>query len=58
MNDFSIAIDSHLFIFPAVLAQMTLHEPGLGMAGIDCQNAIQKYLGNVPAFFGDCTCCV
>lgn len=58
MNDFSIAIDSHLFILSAMLAQMTFHEPGLGVPGIDSQNSVQKYLRNVPAFFGNCTCSV
>lgn len=56
MNDFPITIDSHLFIFLAVLAQVTLHEPGLGVPGIDSQNSIQKDFGYVPTFFGDCTC--
>jgi hypothetical protein len=58
MNDFPITIDSRLFIFPAVLAQMALHEPGLGVPGIDSQNAIQKDFGYVPTFFRDCTCSV
>ncbi len=55
MNDFSIAIDSHLFIFPAMLTQMTLHKPGFSMLGIDGQNTIEKNFGDVPAFFGYCT---
>ena len=38
-----------------MVAQMTFHEPGLGVPRIDGQDAIQKYLGHIPAFFGNCT---
>jgi len=55
IEDFPITIYGCLFIFPAVLAQMTLHEPGLGVPRIYCQDAIEKDLGNIPPFFGDCS---
>ena len=48
---FAVTVDRSLFIFTTMMPQMTLHEPGLGMVGIDLQNTIDEYLRNLPSFF-------
>lgn len=49
-DDFAIANDRSFFIFPAVLTQVTLHQPGFCVVRIDFQNAIEEDLGNAPTF--------
>jgi len=57
-DDFSITIDSRLFIFFAVMPQMSLHQPCLGVVWIYAQDSIEKNLRNVPSFLSYCTCSV
>jgi len=40
-----------MFVFSAVLSQVTLHQPGFGMVWIDTQNTVKEYLCDIPAFF-------
>lgn len=54
-DDFLIAIDSRSFIRSTVLAKMALHQPGFCMLRIHRENAIEKDLGDLPAFFRYCT---
>ena len=56
VNHFSIAVDGSLFIFSTMMAEVTFHQPGLSMVGIDFENSIQENLGDFPAFFRDCAC--
>lgn len=49
-DHFSITIDSSLFIFSAMMPQMSLHQPRLGMVRIYGQYSIEKNLCNVPSF--------
>lgn len=53
-DDLSIALHGRQVIFVAMVAQEPLHEPGLGVMGIDVENSVEKDLSNVPAFFGYC----
>jgi len=53
-DDLSIALHSRQVVFVAVVAQEPLHEPGLGVVGIHVENSVEKNLGNVPSFLGDC----
>lgn len=54
VDDFAVAVDRSLFIFAAVMPQMTLHEPRFGMMGINLQNTIDENLRNFPSFFRNC----
>jgi len=53
-NDLSIAFHGGQVVFVAVVAQESFHEPRFSMVGIYVENPIEKNLGNVPSFFGDC----
>ena len=57
-NDFSIATDRGVVIFTTVLTQKTLHHPCLGEFRGNVKNSIEKYLRNLPTFFGNCACSV
>jgi hypothetical protein len=41
-----------MFIFPTVLSQMALHQPGFGMARIFAEDSIKEDLCDLPSFFG------
>jgi len=58
IDNFSVTVDCRPFIFTTVMSEMTLHQPRLGMMWINVQDAIDKYLGDFPPFFGNCTCCM
>jgi hypothetical protein len=58
MNDFSIAVDSSLFIFSTMMAEVAFHQPRFGMVRIDIEYSIKKDLCDFPAFFRDCACSV
>lgn len=53
-DDLAVAFDRRKAVIVAVLAKKTLHQPRLGMARIDVQDSVEKDLGNVPSFLGDC----
>ena len=53
-DDLSVAFHGGQIVFVTVVAQESLHEPRFSVMRIDVENPIEKDLGNVPAFFGDC----
>lgn len=57
-NDFAIASNRFMLVFVTVVAQMTFHQPRLGVVRIDLENSIQKDLGYLPALFRNCACSV
>jgi hypothetical protein len=57
-DHFAVTADRFLLVFVAVVPEMALHKPCLGMARINIQYPIKKYLGNLPTFFRDCACCM
>jgi hypothetical protein len=58
VDDFSITIDSSLFVFATVMSKMSLHQPRFGTIWIHFENSIDENLGDLPPFFGDCSRCV
>jgi hypothetical protein len=55
VDDFAVTVDGGLFIFTTMMPQMTLHEPGLSMMGINLENTVDEYLRDFPSFFGNCS---
>jgi hypothetical protein len=53
-DDFLVAMDRRFIIFMAMMPQKTLHKPRLGMVRINVENSIEKNLGDLPSFFGNC----
>jgi hypothetical protein len=53
-EDFSVAIDGGLLIGSAVLSQMTLHQPRLGVTRVNGENSVEKDLGDLPTFLRHC----
>jgi hypothetical protein len=53
-DDLSIAFHSGKVIFVTVVTKESLHEPCFGMTRIYVENPIEKNLGDVPSFLGDC----
>ena len=51
IDDFAVTVNSSLLIFTAMMSEVTLHQPCLGMMWIDFQNSIDKDFGNFPPFF-------
>jgi hypothetical protein len=58
IDDFAVTVDRSLFIFSAVMSEMTLHQPRLGTVWINLQNTVDENLRNFPTFFGDRTRCM
>ncbi len=54
IDDFSITIDSSLFIFSTVMTEVALHQPGLGVVRIYLQDSIEEDFGDIPPFLRDC----
>jgi len=40
-----------MFIFSAVLSNVTLHQPGFRMVWIDTENSVEENLRDIPTFF-------
>jgi hypothetical protein len=53
-DDLSIAFNGGKIIFVTVVAKESLHEPRFSMMRIHFENPIEKDLGDVPPFLGDC----
>jgi hypothetical protein len=58
IDDFTVTVDRGLFIFTAVMSEVTLHQPRLGTVWINLQDTVNENLGNFPTFFGDRTRCM
>ena len=58
VDDFSVTVDGSLLIFTTMVSEMPFHEPRLSVTRIDVQNSVNKYLGNLPTFFRNRSCCV
>ena len=52
----AIAPNGFLLVHCAVMPNMTLHQPRLGVVWIDVEDSIQKDLRDLPSFFRNCTC--
>jgi hypothetical protein len=50
-DHFFVAMDRGFVVFVAVVAEKTLHQPCLGVMGINVQNSVEKNLGHLPTFF-------
>jgi hypothetical protein len=53
-DDLSIAFHGGKTIFVTVVTKESLHEPCFGVTRIYVENPIEKNLGDVPSFLGDC----
>ena len=53
-DDLSIAFHGGKIIFVTVVTKESLHEPCFGVTRIYVENPIEKDLGDVPSFLGDC----
>ena len=48
-DDFAVAANRFELVFAAMMAEVTFHQPRLGVVGIDIENSIEEYLGYLPA---------
>lgn len=53
-DDLSIAFHRRKIILVAVVTEKPLHEPRFSVSGIHVENPVEKNLGDVPSFLGDC----
>jgi hypothetical protein len=50
-DHFFVAMNRRFVVFVAVVTEETLHQPRLGVMGINVQYSVEKNLGHLPAFF-------